>query len=149
MRKFIRHPSDIPIQVLMEDVVSDEKEYLTNISFGGLAFKSLVHLAEGTIVRVKIPLVNPVFETKGRVVWCKKAEDCFDVGIEFLEQKDIFKARMVEQVCYIEHYKREISAVEGRELTAEEAAIEWIMKYAADFPGVAGKDPENPPWRDK
>ena len=42
--------------------------------------------------------------------------------------------RMVEQVCHIEHWKKEIREKEGRELTGEQAAMEWIKKYAKDFP---------------
>ena len=41
---------------------------------------------------------------------------------------------MVEQACYIKQYQREILASEGRELSSDEAAMEWIGKYAASFP---------------
>jgi hypothetical protein len=41
---------------------------------------------------------------------------------------------MVEQVCHIEQYKADVLKKEGRELTGEEAAKEWILKYAKDFP---------------
>ena len=40
---------------------------------------------------------------------------------------------MVEQVCQIEHYRREVLRVEGRVLDAESAAVEWIGRYAAEF----------------
>jgi hypothetical protein len=42
---------------------------------------------------------------------------------------------MVEQVCYIENYKKMVYQTEGRQLTTEEAAMEWIGKYASQFPG--------------
>ena len=42
---------------------------------------------------------------------------------------------MVEQVCYIESYKKVVYETEGRQLTTEEAAMEWIRKYASQFPG--------------
>ena len=38
MRKYIRHPSDIPIIYDMVEVVSDQQEYLKNISVGGIMF---------------------------------------------------------------------------------------------------------------
>jgi hypothetical protein len=41
---------------------------------------------------------------------------------------------MVEQVCSIERYRREVEAGEGRVLTAPEAAAEWIARYAGRFP---------------
>jgi hypothetical protein len=36
-------------------------------------------------------------------------------------------------VCHIENYKKEIYQTEGRVLSPEEAAMEWINKYAAQF----------------
>jgi hypothetical protein len=41
---------------------------------------------------------------------------------------------MVEQVCHIEEYRRTVQRLEGRELSAEEAAFEWIHRFAAQFP---------------
>jgi hypothetical protein len=41
---------------------------------------------------------------------------------------------MVEQVCHIKQYSKEILEKEGRKLSDEEAAVEWIEKYAKDFP---------------
>jgi hypothetical protein len=40
---------------------------------------------------------------------------------------------MVEQLCLIENYRREVKLNEGRELDPERAAAEWIEAYAADF----------------
>jgi hypothetical protein len=41
---------------------------------------------------------------------------------------------MVGQVCHIESYKKVVYQAEGRLLTAEEAAMEWIGKHASQFP---------------
>jgi hypothetical protein len=41
---------------------------------------------------------------------------------------------MVEQICFIEHYKNEMLETQGRKLTSEQAAAEWIENYGADFP---------------
>jgi hypothetical protein len=42
--------------------------------------------------------------------------------------------RMIEQLCYIDHYKQSVELNEGRTLTGEEAAMEWIEKFAGKFP---------------
>jgi hypothetical protein len=42
--------------------------------------------------------------------------------------------RMVEQVCHIEQYKKELFEDEGRALTGEQAAMEWIKRFAEGFP---------------
>jgi hypothetical protein len=41
---------------------------------------------------------------------------------------------MVEQVCHVESYRRAVEQREGRQLTAEEAAEEWISRHASSFP---------------
>jgi hypothetical protein len=43
---------------------------------------------------------------------------------------------MVEQICHIEDYRQSVCRVEGRQLSAEEAAVEWIAQYAAQFPDI-------------
>ena len=134
MRNFIRHPSDIPIDFQLEELVFDATDYLKNVSHGGLAFHSRRAIPVNSIIRIKIPLIDPVFQTIGRVSWCHPEQDFFEVGVEFLGEDDAFRARMIEQICHIEHYKQSVMENEGRKLTGEEAAIEWIRKFAKTFP---------------
>ena len=88
------------------------------------------------MLRISMPDIEPSFDIRGRVAWCSKTESRYEVGVEFVELEKIFKARMVEQICYIEHYRKEVLLNEGRELTSKEAASEWIRKYASDFPSL-------------
>jgi hypothetical protein len=44
--------------------------------------------------------------------------------------------RMLEQVCHIESYRKQVRVNEGRELNDEEAALEWISRNAAGFPNT-------------
>jgi hypothetical protein len=133
-REFERHDLDIPIIIKLGDLVFDKKEYLNDISMGGLSFKSISNIEIGTLIDVKIPLVKPVFEAKGKVTWCRKKGPYYSVGIKFIKMADSFRLRMVEQICHIEKYKREIAKREDRKITGEEAALEWIRKYAKYFP---------------
>ena len=48
---------------------------------------------------------------------------------------DAFKTRMLAQVLQIRKYK-EVLEKQGRKLSIDEAAIEWISRYAADFPSL-------------
>lgn len=134
MRSFIRHPSNIPIDFQLEELVVEGNEYLKNVSIGGLAFNSRSKLDIGSVIRIKIPLVQPVFQALGRVTWCRPEDGHFEVGIEFLDENDTFRARMVEQICHIEEYKQDVLKKEGRKLSGEEAASEWIQRYAVKFP---------------
>ena len=56
------------------------------------------------------------------------------VGAQFLAGQDAFRVRMVEQICYIRAYRRQVLAEEGRRLTPREAALEWVTRHAASFP---------------
>jgi len=80
--------------------------------------------------------VQPGFEARAQVAWCHREGDGFLVGVAFVERGDLFRARMVEQICHIEHYRAEVLTNEGRDLDGEQAAREWIQKFAVDFPGL-------------
>lgn len=134
MRSFIRHPTDIPIEVITDPNEMMTDQPLSNVSLGGLAVQADECPEVGTLVRVRVSLVKPPFEAAGRVVWCRPREKGYDVGIEFAEKGDAFRARMVEQVCHIEQYRREVLEREGRTLSGQEAAREWIVRYASSFP---------------
>ena len=136
MRSFIRHPSDIPIDFQLEELVTEGTDYLKNVSQGGLAFNAKIALEPGATIRIKIPFVHPVFQAIGTVTWCHPQQHEFEIGIQFLDEGDTFRARMVEQICHIEQYKQEALDKEGRHLTGEQAALEWIEKYATEFPGT-------------
>lgn len=135
MRSFIRHPADIPIQIQVEYLPDSADSEMNNVSLGGLACESHTPLEKGAEVCIRVPFLKPAVEARGSVVWCHmKTEGIYEVGIEFAEPDDAYTARMIEQVCYIERYKKEIREREGRVLNGEEAAREWIRKYAAGFP---------------
>jgi len=135
MRRFIRHPSSVPISF---DVVECGRvaasSELINVSRGGLCFHSEVPIPEGANIQLKISIDKPPFEASGQVAWCRSDDETFIIGVAFNDGDVAYSVRMVEQVCYIEHYRRWVLQGEGRELTSEQAAKEWIEQYAKDFP---------------
>ncbi len=136
MRSFIRHPSDVPIEYRIDNSLRASRQRLKNVSFGGLAFGSQSYLAVGADIVVRITGIEPVFEVNGRVVWCRREHGEYSVGVQFLGENDSFRVRMVEQICHIELYKTEVKDKEGRLLSGEEAAQEWIARFAKDFPAI-------------
>lgn len=134
MRQFIRHPTAIPIEIRRDRRRPAAAPPMRNVSLGGLAFQSQTGLEPGSIVVLRIAFVRPQFSTRARVVWCSAANGAFEVGVEFLDVEGAYRGRMVEQVCHIEQYRREALEKEGRQLSSEEAAAEWIAKHAAQFP---------------
>ena len=139
-RRFIRHPADIPIEIRRSGDPPSARPRAYDVSLGGLAFQTNARLAPGTIVEVLIPTVQPKFRSKARVRWCNARQGTYEVGVEFLDARDAYRARMVEQVCHIENYKNEVYRAESRVLTAEEAAREWIVKFASQFPTPGASD---------
>jgi hypothetical protein len=135
MRRYIRHPSSLPIEFAVDQVPA-RRERLKNVGGGGLCFHARVSVSPGSRIHLVIPVRRAPFELDGIVTWCRNADDGYEVGVSFQGDVQHFVLRMVEQICYIEHYRREMLEREGRELTSEEAAREWIERYADRFPGL-------------
>jgi hypothetical protein len=135
-RKYIRHPVEIPLDYQITGESFDSRDYSQNISIGGICFRSKERIPSGSILLIKIPTIDPKFEAIGRVIWCLEKEEFYDVGIEFIDDETTFRARLVEQICYIKKYQNDIRQQEGRELTDEEAAEEWTRIFAKNFPVI-------------
>ena len=130
----------MPIQVTLDWTEEDDDETadqtITNVGLGGLAFISNKPIEILERVRICIPVLDQDNFLVGNVVWCEKKGNAYEIGIEFENSRDAFRLRMIEQICHIEHYRKEVARLEGRELNAQEAAKEWISKYAGDFPAL-------------
>lgn len=133
-RAFIRHTVGVPLEVRAVTDSAPRAEQSVNVSEGGLSFVTDHDLPLGSTIEVRIPEVDPPFEAHARVAWRSAEDGRYCVGVQFLDAADAFRARMVEQVCSIERYRQEVKAREGRALTSQEAAAEWIGKYAGRFP---------------
>ena len=145
MRNFIRHASDIPIMVHVESRDTPIVEKAINVSNGGILFLSDIAIDIGSYVSINMPDICTTITLQGEVVWCKKENPSqqYNIGIQFNNDTETFNARMVEQICYIESYKKYILEKEGRELSSDSAANEWIDKYADKFPDIYGYTNQN------
>lgn len=134
MRKYIRHPLDIPIEYKISGESFQTRENSRNISIGGICFCVEEYIVPETILFVRIPTINPDFEAIGRVVWCLRRQGCIEVGVEFMNDEDAMHMRLIEQISYIKSYQNEVQQKEGRELSDEEATTEWTRKFSRKFP---------------
>lgn len=142
MRSFIRHPSSVPIEYVklrQQDCLglSVEVKRVRDLCEGGLCFCTQEPIELGILLRLRINVVSPPFEVLASVVWCEQRANSYEAGVKFISTEDAFAARMVEQICHIEHYRLWVKEVQGRELGAEAAANEWIAQFAEDFPSIA------------
>ncbi|MFB9886039.1 PilZ domain-containing protein [Balneatrix alpica] len=133
MRRYHRFMLEVPIEIDTPEYAIALDQHSYNLSQGGLAFISEVPLPAGTLVQVRIPLVDPVFECEAEVKHCCRQGSRYEVGLMFTDPDDAYRSRMVEQMCCIEIYKKRVWQEEGRQLSTEAAAAEWIGRYAADF----------------
>lgn len=136
MREFLRHPSNIPIDVrVVSERVEQVEEHANtrDVSMAGLCCLVDHEIPCGSDVEFRVPLLSEEYVGRGTVVWCRPGREGYQLGIEFSRQDDVFRVKMVEQLCQIEAYRREIRACDGRELDGEQAAREWIKRFADDF----------------
>lgn len=134
-RRYIRHPSSMPLQFCVSGDAIPRRERLRDVSQDGLCFESSVPLARGHTVQICIHVTEQAFEAEGRVVWCRPVgTGAYEVGLQFTDPDTGFAMRMVEQVCHIEAYRERALREQGRKLSSEAAAEEWVARYAAGFP---------------
>jgi hypothetical protein len=133
-REFIRHTVDVPLEIESLSSAEARREHSRNVSSGGLAFVSNVCPRVGDLLKLRIPTVDPPFEAAAHVAWCRPDGPRYLVGVKFVDPAAAFRSRMVQQVCSIENYRKEVQEQEGRDLSTQEAAAEWIEKYAGSFP---------------
>ncbi len=133
MRRYIRHPSTMPIDYRINEGDSGLQR-LRNVSAGGICFSVEKPMKAGAAVQISIRVGDQDFAAEGEVMWCRGVNGHHDVGVRFCDAATVFTVRMVEQLCYIEQYRQQVLRDEGRKLSSEEAATEWVGRYAADFP---------------
>ncbi|MEE8056705.1 MAG: PilZ domain-containing protein [Pseudomonadales bacterium] len=135
MRRFVRHPTDIPIDVnlAIDRPQPETSSHMTTVSRGGLSCEVTDKITVGCQVYIDIPSVSPAYHGTGEVMWCRSKEGHYEIGVRFTNKAEAYKSRMVQQVCQIEHYKNMVFEKEGRILDGDQAAAEWIEKYAAEF----------------
>ncbi|OUD14651.1 hypothetical protein TPSD3_07340 [Thioflexithrix psekupsensis] len=139
-RRYFRHASQIGIEVWPLDgcELQRQRQQVYNVSLGGLAFRSSIAYPPGYFVGLRILLIESPFEIQAQVTWCRPRACGFEMGVIFLDQDDIFRVRMVEQICRIEAYRAKQHEL-GRDLSSDEAAQEWIQLYAARFPLLSAR----------
>jgi hypothetical protein len=116
------------VLIALGEVVASETRYLNNISEGGLAFDSMMPLAIGTMLRISLPVVRPLFTVQGRVAWCREAGVKYEIGLEFIESGVEKRQRIVALVRYVDEYRTRAAAT-GRVLSVQEATIEWLDRF--------------------
>ena len=138
-RKFYRHPINVPIRIHPHDRSIIHSESL-DISLGGLCFICDEKLRTHESISLTIPVKDRLFEINAKVVYARqdKSSGRFKVGICFSDTPNALKAKLAEESLEIIEYQKSMSKLLGRDVNEEEAAREWIKKYADKFPNFIG-----------
>jgi len=107
---------------------------VNDISFAGLAFEFHRPISIGFNVAVRVPILVEHIDLSGRVVRCEPKGEGWIIAMEYQGREDVFRMRMVQQICHIEAYRARLLALEGREISSELAVAEWIAAHASAFP---------------
>ena len=140
-RRFIRHPMCFPLKYKIikkgraAGEVKEESSTTINVSRGGLLFTGKSPVDVDSLIQIKIPFQDKVFNVKAKVVHCARSDDrnLYDIGICFQRYNDAFKVKLIEQMYLISEYRDLRSIQLGRELTLQEASQEWIKRYSKRF----------------
>ncbi len=133
MNRTIIHPPVIPVTVKIANNPDPVKKPVKKKDRIRLLVNTENSFEPKSIVRVNYPVTDKDFIVTGTVIKCEEDKSRYNVVIEFSDPDNICRVRMVEQICRIELYKRQVLKNEGRSITKTQAALEWIDKYAKDF----------------
>jgi hypothetical protein len=125
MRRHIRHPTDLPIDLHLSNLGPRSRERLRNFGRGGLGFRSPVPFEPGHRIWVELPVAGSAPRTVAVVAWCREDGGRFEVGARFTGTDAEADRRLLECVNRIEDWRMEVWIREGRMMEGEEAAKEW------------------------
>lgn len=137
---YIPHPREIPVRVTVRKASGTVFRRLENPGLGGIRLICQQPHRPGLLVDLDVRVCGEWRQLRGLVVSLRDVEAGYEVGMGFLSRSDAFEGRMIEQACHIESYKQGISRTQGRNISAEQAAREWIGRFSATFPPLC--DPE-------
>ncbi len=135
IRRHVRHVTGIPIEVSLDyhQNYQAAEDTITNVSLGGLCFVADDRLDINESIQVRFPVLDQETLIDGKVVWCNKTAKGYEVGLEFNDPTEVDRLKMIDQIRQIEDFRSQQALREGRQLSSEQAAREWVSKYAGDF----------------
>ena len=135
-RRFYRHPISVPLVLRTSKKEKEGQSQSLDVSLGGLSFLWPERLSKGSLIDIKIAVKKKRFEIKSKVAYAKEDQKTgkFRTGVCFADDSSAFVARLAEQMLEIIKYRKNLSQKSGHEISEEEAANQWIKKYADKFP---------------
>lgn len=126
---YLQHPDQIRLELLP---IAPAPDWIDPSLPLGLAMLSYRQYDPGKWLRITAPCVNPEFDMHALVVEClpdAAHSGQFRLKLAFPDDEQLFRARMLEQLCHICIYQQD-----APEEDAQQRALEWIESEAAHFP---------------
>lgn len=132
-RHFIRHPLSLPltykvIKPGLSNALEDMRSETINVSIGGLLFPAKHPVEPNSMIALKMPFEDKIFNIKAKVVRCVNNPETkfYDIAVSFFRLSEAFKAKMIEQIYLIVKYRDLLTLQSGKEVSLEEASRKWI-----------------------
>jgi len=148
-RRFIRHPLCFPLSYKVVETCAPVKKNKAcakkddvekpastiNVGMGGLLFAAKKPVKEGSVILIKMPFQDKVFNVRAKVAHCVMNPETklYNIGATFQRLNASYKVKLVEQLYLISEF-RDLKSIElGKEVSLEKASKEWIQRYSARF----------------
>lgn len=139
-RHFIRHPLSLPLtyKVIhpgLGQSREDIRAQTSNVSVGGLLFPGKRSVEPNSMIAIKMPFEDKLFNIKAKVVRCVNNPETklYDIAVSFSRFHEAFKAKMIEQIYLISEYRDLLILQSGKEVSLAEASRKWIKRYSERF----------------
>ncbi|MDD5464933.1 MAG: PilZ domain-containing protein [Candidatus Omnitrophica bacterium] len=139
-RHFIRHPLSLPLtyKIINSGLGrsrEDVRAQTSNVSMGGLLFPGKHSVQPNSMVAIKMPFEDKMFNIKAKVVRCVNNPETklYDIAVSFFRFHEAFKAKMIEQIYLISEYRDLLILQSGKEVSLAEASRKWIKRYSERF----------------
>lgn len=86
------------------------------------------------MIEIRVPRLADSIALSGRVARCEPHGAEWLIGVAFDNREEVFRMRMVQQICHIEDYRARVMQDEGRDISSDVAAQEWVARHASHFP---------------
>lgn len=147
MGRFLPHPEEIPVELTLQKHECISGQRLHTISLGGVACNYHRAWRRGTALQIRMPSLGESACYLGYVAWCLRRKHGYLVGIAFVDEQTLFGARMGEQICQMERYRRQYGA-HAQANDIEALALEWVHQHADEFSHDSVRQAFMPPLRD-
>jgi c-di-GMP-binding flagellar brake protein YcgR len=106
-RRYIRHPAEISVEYSVSGTPEKLTNFTKDISFGGIRFQGHSYIEPGTVLSLRFPTIHTTYKVNGRVVWCKQKKDHVEMGVEFLDENEAYRAQLIEEISHLKSRQQE------------------------------------------